>query len=310
MHMRISLVVITLLIASQLAIAQKKKTQKDPIVVADSLFNVGDFRAAIPNYEAGLKKIQNPPNAQPWFRLGYSYHRLSQEQNAIGPFRKAEAINPQFPGLRVNMAKSYSVLGDISMSVAAIDSAVQTGFGNYKLLDADPHFENLRKSDQYAGLRSRVYNMAYPCETLPAARQFDFWLGEWDVYPTASPTVIAGFNRISRKSSGCVIMEEWESAGAHNGVSINYFDPITGKWNQKWAGSGQDIVEFYDGEYSDGVIRFKFDAPAPIGGVAPTGRLTFTNLGTDKVRQHSEQSSDGGKTWVTIYDFTYIKRKS
>jgi tetratricopeptide (TPR) repeat protein len=308
--MRISFVIITLMLASQIAIAQKKQTQKDPIIIADSLFTAGDFKAAIPHYEAGLKKVQNPPNAQPWFRLGYSYHRLNEEEMAIGPFRKAEAINPQFPGLRVNMAKSYSMLGNISMSVAALDSAVRTGFGNYKLLDSDRHFENLRKSDQYAGLRSRVYNMACPCENLPAARDFDFWLGEWDVYPTANPGVKAGYNRISRRSSGCVILEEWESAGPHNGVSINYFDPATGKWNQKWAGSGQDIVEFYDGSYADGTMRFKFDSPAPAGGVAPTGRLTFTNLGPDKVRQHSEQSSDGGKTWMTLYDFTYIKRKS
>ena len=304
-----SFVVITLLIASQIAIAQKKKTHKDPIVVADSLFTAGDFKAAVPQYEVGLKKVQNPPNAQPWFRLGYSYHRLNEEEKAIGPFRKAEAINPQFPGLRVNMAKSYSVLGNISMSVEALDSAVRTGFGNYKLLDADPHFENLRKSDQYAALRLRVYNSAHPCETLAAARAFDFWLGEWDVYLTSNPGTQAGFNKITRVSGGCVIMENWESQGAHNGVSINYYDPANGKWKQKWAGSGQDIMEFYDGEYVDSVMRFKYDIVNTDGTIKP-GMLEFTNMESGKVRQHFQRSDDGGKSWQTVYDFTYVRRKS
>jgi hypothetical protein len=32
-------------------------------------------------------------------------------------------------------------------------------------------------------------------------------------------------------------------------------------------------------------------------------RLTFTPLDSATVRQHSESSSDGGKSWTTQYDF-------
>jgi hypothetical protein len=38
-------------------------------------------------------------------------------------------------------------------------------------------------------------------------------------------------------------------------------------------------------------------------------RLTFYNLGKDKVRQHGESSNDGGKTWKTSFDLEY-RRKS
>ncbi|MEW6208480.1 MAG: hypothetical protein AB1631_08935 [Acidobacteriota bacterium] len=38
-------------------------------------------------------------------------------------------------------------------------------------------------------------------------------------------------------------------------------------------------------------------------------RLTFFNLGADRVRQFSERSTDGGKTWAVGYDFTYIRKK-
>jgi hypothetical protein len=56
-------------------------------------------------------------------------------------------------------------------------------------------------------------------------------------------------------------------------------------------------------------MRFKWDSPNPDGTLG-LGRLTFSKLENGNVRQHSETSSDGGKTWKTAYDFTYIKRKA
>jgi hypothetical protein len=104
-------------------------------------------------------------------------------------------------------------------------------------------------------------------------------------------------------------MENWESQGPHNGVSINYYDPANGKWKQKWAGSGQDIMEFYDGQYMDSIMRFKYDIVNADGTVKP-GMLEFTNMESGNVRQHFQRSDDGGKSWQTVYDFTYVRRKS
>ena len=39
------------------------------------------------------------------------------------------------------------------------------------------------------------------------------------------------------------------------------------------------------------------------------GRFTFFNQGPDQVRQLNEISADEGKTWQTVYDFTYIRKK-
>jgi hypothetical protein len=38
-------------------------------------------------------------------------------------------------------------------------------------------------------------------------------------------------------------------------------------------------------------------------------RLQFIKLTPDKVRQFSQGSTDGGKTWKPEYDFTYIEKK-
>ena len=37
--------------------------------------------------------------------------------------------------------------------------------------------------------------------------------------------------------------------------------------------------------------------------------LQFIKMGADKVRQFSQGSNDGGKTWFVEYDFTYNRKK-
>jgi tetratricopeptide (TPR) repeat protein len=300
------LIIICLVLAFASQANPVKAKEKDLLAVADSLYRTGMFKDAIPVYERALKVPANAVQAQLWFRLGSCHHNLKDYPKALEAYRKAEKINARLPFLRLSMAKVLSATGDVKASAVVLDSAARQGFGNYKLLDTDPEFANLRKDPAFAAIRSRIYGASHPCENNELAHQFDFWIGEWDVFVTASPATKAGTSNITRQSGGCVILESWESQGPHSGVSINYFDPSNGKWKQKWAGSSQDITEFYDGEYKDNMMRFKFDNPGPNG--VGAGRLTFTNMSPSKVRQHSEQTTDGGKTWTTVYDFMYLRR--
>jgi hypothetical protein len=50
------------------------------------------------------------------------------------------------------------------------------------------------------------------------------------------------------------------------------------------------------------------EIPQP-SGPALKRHLQFTKLGPDKVRQFSQGSTDGGKTWTPEYDFTYVRKK-
>jgi len=45
------------------------------------------------------------------------------------------------------------------------------------------------------------------------------------------------------------------------------------------------------------------------GGPALKRHLQFIPTGSDKVRQFSRGSTDGGKTWTVEYDFTYTRKK-
>jgi len=289
--------------------SQGTKVPKKPTLAwADSVFASGQFATAIPAYEALLKNPSNKTNATAWNRLALSH--LNQQQYAQGAtaFEEVYRLNRRFPAIFINRAKAYSGAGNINQSLQMIDSAAIIGrFANFTMLENDPAFENLRKDSRYQAVHDRIAANAYPCLSLPEAHQFDFWLGDWDVYQTANLSIKTGFNRITRQAGSCIILENWQSTGPHHGMSLNYFEPISRTWQQKWAGSSQDITEFYDGKFEGDAMKFKWDVRNPNGTTSP-GRLTFTNLEPGKVRQHSEQSPDGGKTWQTVYDFTYIRR--
>ena len=50
-----------------------------------------------------------------------------------------------------------------------------------------------------------------PCAAGPY-REFDFWVGEWDVRDAEGK--VAGVNRIASEENGCVLVERWNSNAA------------------------------------------------------------------------------------------------
>jgi hypothetical protein len=152
---------------------------------------------------------------------------------------------------------------------------------------------------------------ASACAARPESRQFDFWLGEWEV--RISPgrkdagTVVAT-SREESAAEGCLLVENYAQNDGYTGRSLNFWDPALGKWRQTWVDRRGAVSEF-TGEFRDGVMRFEGESHTPAGGRV-LRKLYFQALGPDTVRQWSEASKDGGKTWVLFYDFTYVRKKS
>ena len=81
-------------------------------------------------------------------------------------------------------------------------------------------------------------------------RDFDFWLGTWDV--TTSNGQIAGVNRLTSEEGGCRMVERWRGAGGGTGQSYNYVDRDTGQWRQIWVSSSFTID--YSGGLDEGGV--------------------------------------------------------
>lgn len=133
-------------------------------------------------------------------------------------------------------------------------------------------------------------------------RQFDFWLGDWEV--TNNAGAVVGENRITRVSRGCGLLESWRGANGNQGSSLNWFDPQTGHWNQLWVGSG--LYLSLTGGLEDGRMVLSGERQTPQGAVID--RVEWMPLDDGRVRQVWKVSRDSGKTWQVVFDGTYARR--
>ena len=162
-----------------------------------------------------------------------------------------------------------------------------------------------------AALEASAAEQKAPCREDPRYRAFDFWVGAWDVRPPgAAPDSPAAENVITLEHGDCVVIEHWRSVRGGTGVSLNIFDASRGMWYQTWADSGGGLHEYRGGPDANGNMVFNGEIPGEAGQPArlPT-RLTFFREGPDRVRQFSQSSADGGKTWKTNYELIYTRRK-
>lgn len=79
----------------------------------------------------------------------------------------------------------------------------------------------------------------------PQSNDFDFWIGEWNVYDTLGNKV--GENTLLKQYENCVLQENWESANVNKGTSYNYFNPADSTWNQLWLDNQGSILKLKGG---------------------------------------------------------------
>jgi hypothetical protein len=151
----------------------------------------------------------------------------------------------------------------------------------------------------------------HPCNTMPEAKQFDFWIGQWDVTPWAAPSPASaqqrGTNDVHPILEHCVISENWRGGRGGEGKSYNFYDTNVHKWRQIWIADSGGSLD-YTGEFRDGAMRFvgwNLDA----SGKRQEQKLTFFAIAPDTVRQLFEASTDGGKTWTPTFDGRYVRHR-
>jgi len=206
-----------------------------------------------------------------------------------------------------NVLAAVAVAAAVAMSASA--SAQQAS------APADPVAMTRQElRDEVTRLRAVVQNRAVQPQrpagcTTPEHRQFDFWVGEWDVSPSAAASgVIIAESTIALLDQGCVIIEEWRPFGGAHGHSINSYDAGEGRWRQTWADATGRRTEYAGVLGADGVLRFD-DLSSPEAGSPPgRRRMSFQRLADGGVRQWGEIEDAARGTWSVEWDLTYRRR--
>ncbi|MGH7681257.1 MAG: tetratricopeptide repeat protein [Candidatus Eiseniibacteriota bacterium] len=267
---------------------------------AGAAFQKGDWKAAADAYAAIAKR--EPGSGRAWYRLATCNAKLGKLDAAIPAYLKAEAIG-QNPLVQFDLACAYARSGDKAKAMDWLDKAAAGGFRSTERMKNDPDIASLRGSEGFAALTLKVEANERPCSHDPAYRQFDFWVGEWQVKSREGAP--AGTNSITIENGDCWVHEHWLSPGG-NGESFNFYNPTTQKWHQSWVDDQGQVAEF-DGGLKDGAMAMEGYRQGTAGARIPA-RLTLTPLPDGTVRQLGENSTDGGKTWTILYDLIYVRK--
>jgi tetratricopeptide (TPR) repeat protein len=277
-------------------------TPSPEMAAADALFKASKWAEAATAYEAIVKA--NAANARAWHQLAMSRYSLKQFAPAAEAFQKNIALTED-PSDMYNLACVFSLAGKKDDAMTWLTKAIHHPKTIVQMFNlSDPDLQSLKDDARFKSLNEEVERKKTPCLFSAECGQFDFWIGDWDVYNPQGRK--DGTNLVQRFANGCALLENWQAALDSDGKSINFYDPETRKWYQYWMG-GDGHPHRYEGEFKDGAMRFEGELVQP-NGVKVRRRLTFFNLDPNTVRQFSERSTDGGKTWQVNFDYKYVRK--
>jgi tetratricopeptide (TPR) repeat protein len=244
-------------------------------------------------------QTSQPTDAAGWFRLGIARHDGGDFAGAIAAYEKAESLHfGQLIALLIREARAYAKTGEPDKAFAALKRLTDAGFSNPEMLDAENELLPIRLDKRYAETIAATKKNAHPCSTAEF-RQFDYWLGEWEVESYGKKIANSSIQLIL---DDCVVFENYYDHRGYSGKSFSIYDAAHKKWEQRYVDTGGAFHEWSGGMTPQG-MQFLWRHDGQIE------RMTYTKEGPDKVRQVIETSTDDGKTWGPSYDGLYIRRK-
>jgi hypothetical protein len=288
--------------ALPLLLASTVGAQPAQIRRADSLFAAKQWGAAASSYDTLVRAA--PDSFRLWYRLGMAASMTRDDGRAADAFVQA-ARSGRNPYAVYNAGAVLARSGRADTALVWLRRAASLGVFAPDAFARDSDFAALRGDARFAAVLDSARASWEPCAADANARRFDFWVGEWRVRNAYGQPV--GESSIQRVSGGCAILENWSGGTGVVGKSLNFYNHDTSQWQQYWVGQQGDQVLFTTSEWSGPTLVFHATTTQR-GGARVQSRLSFTPVAPDTVRQFSETSSDGGRTWTTQYDFYYGRK--
>jgi len=242
-------------------------------------------------------------NANARYRFGNSLLNLSRNTDALPQLEKAFSISPN-PVYALALARAYARTGGKSKAFEVIEKSTKIGGIAPETLTSEKDFAAWKDDPAFKELVQKSDLAVNPCKASPEFRQFDFWIGEWDVRPAGGPVVAS--SSIQLILGQCVIFENWFPQAGSSGKSFNVFDTQDKKWHQTWFDDKGTFAHYVGGLVNGEMV---ITADKSVGDKSTLAKMTYSKLPNGDVRQHGENSTDDGKTWTTTFDFIYSKKK-
>jgi hypothetical protein len=289
--------------------AQAPQPPADQLQKAGQAFAKQDWPEVLRQYSELSSRF--PTHALSRFRVGVAQLELGKLAEAEQSLREGERLGVAGGSAAYRLGQVHSEAGRTDSAAAQLLRAAANGlFVPAASLEGDAHLAKVKQSGRWQEVLTAFDHLTRPCMYNDRYRELDFWVGDWDVRPTANPAAPPSRNTITLEYNSCIVHEHWQPAGgAGGGESFNLYDRSLDEWRQTWvdATGGQHD---YHGKREGKNMVYYGELPPPPGQKARVHtRLTFFNISPDSVRQFAETSQDGGKTWAVSYDLMYVRRK-
>lgn len=148
-----------------------------------------------------------------------------------------------------------------------------------------------------------------PC-SLAEARQFDFWVGEWNAFWSDS---LRGSNRIEKMFGNCTIQENFmDPKTNYLGKSWSVYNSNHKIWQQTWVDNNGGYIHLTGGMTGDSMILRTAEQKVP-SNVSPTGRMisrmVYYNIKPNSFDWSWEASTDGGMKWTPSWQIHYERKR-
>lgn len=269
---------------------------------AELAFEQGRWEDAIAEYREIL--AEHPDDRLSLLRIAQAQRELKRYQEALATLEDARTANAPEAMIDLERARNLALLGRDDEALAALDSADHSGVRALALVESAPEFDRFRELARFKRVERNIRARVYPCEGLPEAAAFDFWLGRWEV--RMPDGTLIGTNTITKRDGGCSIQERWEGAGGSTGTSVSFYLPSRKEWRQVWTGSGGTMFDM-TGRAENGPMHMEgtLEYIEPNRVVAFRG--TWTQGADGRVRQRLEEFDLVAQTWVVWFDGIYTR---
>jgi len=206
---------------------------------------------------------------------------------------------PPPAGLRFQFSDAYEWIPDPSGVVYQIDRRAFDG--------GAPFIAVLLRYDRVSSVTPIPVVPGGQCVSRAQNHQFDFMLGDWDVYvgrgkSNGAPEGHAVFNS---DLGGCLLEEHNSEAPDYRGWSFNSWSLVTQQWHRTYVDNGGHRVAL-SGGISGRAMVLTGTQTSPSGSVMI--RVSWEPESATEVLQTWEFSRDGGTTWPLRREFSYLKR--
>ena len=151
-------------------------------------------------------------------------------------------------------------------------------------------------------------------------RDFDFWIGEWDVLNRNRPTdenrwfdTGMATDRIYPVAVGCGLVEHWRGDAFGEfleGFSLRAFNPTTGQWDLAllWPNNGEPRFGVLRGGFRHNRGEF-YSVGLNAQGDTTYNRLTFSDITPETVLWENGTSMDAGRSWSSSWIMEFTRRE-